>query len=277
LLLGKADIQQILPHREPFVLVDGVIELDPGRYGVGIVRDVARWDLFSRLRERKSDSNELMLVDSVRPSISSPGVVGIIENVATLEPLFEGHFPGQPVFPGALTLAAMAEVAHHYLLQKEVFCRGAFLKRADGWRFRRAIVPGDRLEIHAEETDPTAMKVTATIEGRIAAEGRLTFVPGDPVVASPLPGQATLPGALVVEALAEVGAVAVLGQGGGTDRLALLVAIQDWEFYAPVLAGMEITLSASLVDMRPSFGKGLFVASSADGPVAEGHLVFGFG
>jgi 3-hydroxymyristoyl/3-hydroxydecanoyl-(acyl carrier protein) dehydratase len=171
----------------------------------------------------------------------------------------------------------MAEVAHHYLLQQEVSCAGAFLKRADGWRFRRAIVPGDRLEIQAEETDPMAVKVTSTVEGRIAAEGRLTFVPGGPVVAAPLPGQATLPGALMIEALAEVGAVAVLGAGGGTDKLALLAAIQDWEFRAPILAGQELTLSASLVDMRPSFGRGLFVASSADGPVAQGHLVFGFG
>ncbi len=173
-------------------------------------------------------------------------------------------------------LEALAEVAHHYVLRTEPFSGGAFLQRIDSWRFRQVIVPGDRLELYTEQIDPGVMRARATAKGKTAAEGRFTFVPGDPL-ASPLPGQATLPGALIIEALAEVGALAVLGTDGHAEKLAFLAGIHDWKFYSPVLAGRELTLEASLLDLRRSFGKGHFVASSAEGPVAEGDLVFGLG
>jgi 3-hydroxyacyl-[acyl-carrier-protein] dehydratase len=276
LFLSKADIQKIIPHREPFVLVDEIVELDPDRCAVGIVRNVADYDFFAQLRTRNRGSGDLMLVDAVRPNSSNTGAEGTIENVAALEPFFEGHFPGRPILPGALLLEALAEVAHHYLLRTQPFRRGAFLKGIDNWRFRQVIVPGDRLELYVEQIDPGVMRARATTSGKTAAEGRFTFVPGD-AVASPLPGQATLPGALVIEALAEVGAVAALGVDGRTEKLAFLAGIEDWEFYSPVRAGRELTLRASIVELRRSFGKGHFVALAAEGPVAEGDLVFGLG
>jgi 3-hydroxyacyl-[acyl-carrier-protein] dehydratase len=276
LFLSKADIQGIVPHREPFVLVDGIVELDSGRHAVGIVRNVADYDFFAQLRLRNRESADLILVDAVRPNSFSTGADGTIEDVATLQPFFEGHFPGRPILPGALILEALAEVALQYILQTRPFGDGAFLKRIDNWRFKHLIVPGDRLELHTEQIDPGVMRAIATVSGKTAVEGRFTFVPGDPV-ASPLPGQATLPGALIIEALAEVGAVAVLGVGRQAEKLAVLAGIQDWQFYQPVLAGRQLTLKASLAQLRRSFGKGHFLASSAEGPVAEGDLVFGLG
>jgi 3-hydroxyacyl-[acyl-carrier-protein] dehydratase len=276
LFLSRADIQKIVPHREPFVLVDGIVELDPGRHAVGIVKNVADYDFFVQLRTRNREFDDLILVDGVWTNSSNTGADGTIENVAALEPFFEGHFPGRPILPGALLLEALAEVAHHYLLQTQPFRRGAFLGHIDNWRFRQVIVPGDRLELSTEQIDSAVMRARATARGRIAAEGRLTFGPEDPV-ASPLPGQATLPGALLIEALAEVGAVAVLGPGAHAEKLAFLAGIQGWEFYSPIRAGRQLTLEASLVELRRSFGKGHFVASSAEGPVAEGDLVFGLG
>jgi 3-hydroxyacyl-[acyl-carrier-protein] dehydratase len=276
LFLSKADIQRLVPHREPFVLVDGIVELDPGRRAVGIVWDVADYDLFAQLRMRSRAPGFLILVDEVRPNSTATGTIGTIENVADLEPFFEGHFPGRPILPGALILEALAEVARHHALQMRPLRGGAFLKRVDNSRFRQVIVPGERLELYAEQIDPGVMKAIATVSGKTAAEGRFTFVPEDPV-ASSLPGQATLPGALIIEALAEVGAVAVLSAGGHAAGLALLAGVHNWEFYSPVLAGRELTLKASLIELRRSFGRGHFEALSAEGPVAEGDLVFGLG
>jgi 3-hydroxyacyl-[acyl-carrier-protein] dehydratase len=276
LILSRADIQAIIPHREPFVLLDEVTEVEFGKYAVGVVKDVGDYDFFAQLRHLDHRPEDLILVDSVRIDSRNQSASGTIENVGSLKQLFEGHFPGQPTLPGALTLEALAEVAHRYVLQTEAFQGGAFLRRIDNWRFRQVVVPGNEVELSAEQRDVGVMMARATVNGKTAAEGKLTFVPGTQTPSS-LPGQVTLPGALIVEAMAEVGAVAVLGMQEHLGKIAFLAGINDWQFHLPVLAGEELTLKACLSELRLSFGKGRLVASSAKGVVAEGNLVFGLG
>lgn len=275
--LSRKEIQNIIPHREPFVLLDEITEVKFGKYAIGIVKDVANYDFFRQLRLLSYKPKDFILVDdNVEVDLAAQKAYGSIQNVGSLKQLFEGHFPGQPTLPGALTLEALAEVAHHYILQTEPFHQGAFLKRIDGWRFRQVIVPGNEVELYAEQEDSGIMLARAKLNGKVAAEGKLTFVPDNHLVSS-LPGQVTLPGALIVEAMAEVGAVAVLGMEEYKDKIAFLASIDDWQFRLPIVAGQQLSFEASLVDLRRSFGKGHIIARSDEGVVAEGYLMFGLG
>lgn len=111
-VLGTADIRDImryLPHRYPFLLVDRIIEM------------------------RGDDS-----------------CIGI-KNVTANEQVFQGHFPGHPIFPGVLIVEAMAQTAGALC----VWNRGADTKPSivyfmtiEDCRFRKPVVPGDRLELH---------------------------------------------------------------------------------------------------------------------------------
>src|SRR5437763_665541 len=104
-VLGRAEIEAILPHREPFLLIDEVVELDPGE------RVVAR--------------------KTVRPD----------------EWYLAGHFPGRPVMPGVLIVEAMAQTgAVAVLSEKENRGRMALFAGSDDVRFKRIVEPGDELE-----------------------------------------------------------------------------------------------------------------------------------
>jgi 3-hydroxyacyl-[acyl-carrier-protein] dehydratase len=136
--LGRAEIEAILPHREPFLLIDEVIELEPGE------RVVAR--------------------KTVRPD----------------EWYLAGHFPGRPVMPGVLIVEAMAQTgAVAVLSQEENRGRLALFAGIDDVRFKRIVVPGDELEL--ECTIDTVRgpigrgKATAKVGGELAARGTLTF------------------------------------------------------------------------------------------------------
>ena len=102
-------IQSLLPHRPPFLLVDRVVALEPG------VRIVA-W-----------------------------------KAVTMNEPFFVGHFPGHPVMPGVLILEALAQagalLAVKSLTPEESRDKLTYLMGIDGARFRKPVVPGDRLEL----------------------------------------------------------------------------------------------------------------------------------
>lgn len=276
LRLSREQIQEIIPHRDPFVLIDEITEVDFGTHATGVVKDVANYHFFSELKSLGRDRGDLILAEEV--DITAPGEArGVIKNVDDLKSLFEGHFPGQPTLPGALTLEALAEVAHQLVLKNSEFATGAFLKRFDGWRFRQVVVPGDRVELHAASKDSSRdIHVTAEVDGKSVAEGNITFQPDTDAVRS-LPGQVTLPGALIIEAMAEVGAVAVLGKPEFKDHIAYLASVDAWEFHLPILAGEELVFEASIVKLRTSFGKGHIAARSARGLVCEGNLMFGLG
>jgi 3-hydroxyacyl-[acyl-carrier-protein] dehydratase len=140
--LGKAEIEAILPHREPFLLLDEVMELEPG------VRVVAR----KRVRE-----DEWYLA---------------------------GHFPGRPIMPGVLMVEALAQTGAVAVLSEEEN-RGklALFAGIDDVRFKRIVTPGDELELVCElerVRGPIGRgKVRATVEGELAVRGSLTFAVTD--------------------------------------------------------------------------------------------------
>jgi 3-hydroxyacyl-[acyl-carrier-protein] dehydratase len=136
--LGREQIEAILPHRDPFLLLDEVVELEPGE------RVVAR------------------------------------KHVRGDEWWFAGHFPGRPVMPGVLIVEAMAQAgAVAVLSQEENRGRIAFFGGIDGVRFKRIVEPGDELELECRleaVRGPIGKgKATAKVDGKLAARGTLTF------------------------------------------------------------------------------------------------------
>jgi 3-hydroxyacyl-[acyl-carrier-protein] dehydratase len=136
--LGREQIEAILPHRDPFLLIDEVVELEPG------ARVVAR------------------------------------KHVRGDEWWFAGHFPGRPVMPGVLIVEAMAQTgAVAVLSQEENRGRIAFFGGIDGVRFKRIVEPGDELELECRleaVRGPIGRgKATAKVDGKLAARGTLTF------------------------------------------------------------------------------------------------------
>jgi 3-hydroxyacyl-[acyl-carrier-protein] dehydratase len=135
---GREQIEQILPHRDPFLLIDEVVELDPGK------RVVAR------------------------------------RAVRAEDPWFAGHFPGRPVMPGVLVVEAMAQTGAIAVLFEEAN-RGkiAFFAGIDDCRFKRVVEPGDVLTLTceiAEMRGPIGRgKATAYVGDVLAARGTLTF------------------------------------------------------------------------------------------------------
>jgi 3-hydroxyacyl-[acyl-carrier-protein] dehydratase len=136
--LGRREIEEIIPHREPFLLLDEVTVLEPG------VRVVAR----KRVRE-----DEWYLA---------------------------GHFPGRPIMPGVLMVEAMAQTGAVAVLADESN-RGklALFAGIDDVRFKRIVEPGDELELTCElerMRGPIGRgKATATVDGKLAVRGTLTF------------------------------------------------------------------------------------------------------
>jgi 3-hydroxyacyl-[acyl-carrier-protein] dehydratase len=136
--LDRAAIEAILPHREPFLLIDEVLELEPGH------RVVAR----KRVRDD--------------------------------EWYLRGHFPGRPVMPGVLIVEAMAQTgAVAVLSEEENRGRLALFAGIDDTRFKRIVEPGDELELECtleQVRGPIGKgKARATVEGELAARGTLTF------------------------------------------------------------------------------------------------------
>ena len=136
--LGREEIEAILPHREPFLLIDEVLELEPGE------RVVAR--------------------KTVRPD----------------EWYLTGHFPGRPVMPGVLIVEAMAQTgAVAVLAEEENRGRIAFFAGIDDCRFKRVVSPGETLLLECEIDQVRGPigrgKATARVEGALAARGTLTF------------------------------------------------------------------------------------------------------
>jgi 3-hydroxyacyl-[acyl-carrier-protein] dehydratase len=138
MMLSAREIQQIIPHRWPFLLVDKVIELQPGEGAIGI------------------------------------------KNVTAGELCFQGHFPDYPIFPGVLIIEALAQVGAVAVLSvPENKGRIVLFAGVDNFRFRGPVFPGDslRLEVKFTKMRGPIGKGTAkaTVEGKTVAEGELTF------------------------------------------------------------------------------------------------------
>ena len=124
-----------------------------------------------------------LLVDrvvAVEPGVKLVAWKGVTMN----EPFFVGHFPGKPVMPGVLVLEALAQAcALLALVSLDVSDKLTYLMGIDGARFRRKVVPGDRLELHVEVTKRKGavwrQKGTAIVDGEVAAEAEFLAMLAD--------------------------------------------------------------------------------------------------
>jgi 3-hydroxyacyl-[acyl-carrier-protein] dehydratase len=141
-MLDAKQIQEIIPHRYPFLLVDRITELEPAKKAVGI------------------------------------------KNVSVNEPFFQGHFPDYPVMPGVLIVEALAQVGAVAILSVEEN-RGkiAFFAGLDKVRFRHQVKPGDVLTLEVELTRVKGKvgkgKGIARVGEHVAVEADLMFAIND--------------------------------------------------------------------------------------------------
>ena len=105
------------------------------------------------------------------------------KNVTIDEPFFVGHFPGEPTMPGVMILESMGQVASVLLglrLGKESEDKMAFLAGIDGARFRKPVLPGDKLVTKAELTKVRSVsakvKTVAYVDDEVAAEAEFMCI-----------------------------------------------------------------------------------------------------
>jgi 3-hydroxyacyl-[acyl-carrier-protein] dehydratase len=118
----------------------------------------------------------MLMVDRVTDMHLDSRAVGI-KNVSINEPFFQGHFPAEPVMPGVLIVEAMAQTAAVLVMSSlgpESEGKLVYFMSIDGVRFRRPVVPGDRLELHVEKIQSRAnvwkFSGKGIVEGKVAAE-----------------------------------------------------------------------------------------------------------
>jgi len=142
LLYNVVDIQKILPHRFPFLLVDRITELKVGEFLKGY------------------------------------------KNVSISEPVFQGHFPDHPIYPGVMILEGMAQAggvlafkSMGEMTQEELESKVVYFMSIDKAKFRAPVTPGDKLEYHI-----TVMRnkgavwqfgAKAYVEDKVVAEAEL--------------------------------------------------------------------------------------------------------
>ncbi|WP_027407994.1 3-hydroxyacyl-ACP dehydratase FabZ [Anoxybacteroides tepidamans] len=141
-MLDVQQIQSIIPHRYPFLLVDRILEIEEGKRAVGI------------------------------------------KNVTVNEQFFAGHFPEYPVMPGVLIIEALAQVgAVAMLMKEENRGRLAFFAGIDNCRFKKQVKPGDQLRLEVEIIRAKGSvgkgKGIATVDGELVCETEIMFALGD--------------------------------------------------------------------------------------------------
>ena len=118
-----------------------------------------------------------LLIDRVTDIKESEWIKGY-KNVSINEPVFLGHFPEKPAFPGVLIIEAMAQLGAFLLVRR--FPEGkrmAYFAGIDKARFKRIVVPGDRLDIEVKVVKDrghfAVMEGKAFVEGELAAQALL--------------------------------------------------------------------------------------------------------
>ena len=125
-----------------------------GRSPRRVARPCPRWPppamTHNQIRRILPHRYPFLLVDRVLEVEGFQRAVGI-KNVTLNEPFFEGHYPDEPIMPGVLIVEAMAQLAGLLLLRKlELTGKVPVLLSIDRVKFRRAVVPGDQLQLEAE-------------------------------------------------------------------------------------------------------------------------------
>jgi 3-hydroxyacyl-[acyl-carrier-protein] dehydratase len=139
--LTQDEIKAIIPHRDPFLFIDEMIELDSLHRGIGI--------------------------KYVKPE----------------EAFFQGHFPGKPVMPGVLIIESLAQVGAVVLLSHPDYAgKIAYFTGISNAKFRKSVLPGDMLELHCELTKIRRGfgfgSAKAFVNGELACEADISFAVG---------------------------------------------------------------------------------------------------
>ena len=128
-------IMQMIPHRYPFLMIDRAVDIVPGESCVGI------------------------------------------KNVSINEPFFQGHFPQRPVMPGVLIIEAMAQTAAVLVVETlgpEAEGKLVYFMTIEEARFRKPVVPGDRVMIHCRKERNRGpvwkFSAQAKVDGTLCAE-----------------------------------------------------------------------------------------------------------
>jgi UDP-N-acetylglucosamine acyltransferase len=163
------------------------------------------------------------LVDAVTEHEPGRRLVAV-KNVSVSEDFFQGHFPGTPLMPGVLMIETLAQVAAMLLVSGEDGVPGAraYLRGVDRVKFRRQVVPGDRLRLEVTVGPRRARlaraHAVAYIGDAVVAEGELLMglVPDDAPVRRPLGVHGAGPGVLVdptaiIREGARIGADTIIG------------------------------------------------------------------
>ena len=130
-------LMKILPHRYPCLLIDRILDLDPGN------------------------------------------IVHAIKNVTINEPFFQGHFPGQPIFPGVLILESMAQAGGFLVLNsiEKPETKLMYFTGINKSRFKKTVTPGDQmhLEVSLDKFRLGTCKIigTAKVNDQIVAEAEM--------------------------------------------------------------------------------------------------------
>jgi len=107
------------------------------------------------------------------------GVVHALKNVSINEPFFTGHFPTDPVMPGVLIIEALAQASMFCMRDQMEPGQIGYLAGIEGARFKRKVIPGDQLHLHAklEFLRRGLGKTTcrAEVDGVVAAEATILF------------------------------------------------------------------------------------------------------
>ncbi len=138
-MLNVKEIEAIIPHRHPFLLIDTIEDYEPGVFAIGY------------------------------------------KCVTFREDFFKGHFPSEPVMPGVLTLEALAQVGAVAILSKEEN-KGkiAYFGAINKCKFKGKVLPGDKLRLETriiKQKGPVGIgEAVASVDGKVVVTAELTFM-----------------------------------------------------------------------------------------------------